>query len=65
MTVLQPYMQKSATVTLDSGYHNINIFYFQGPPVMVGLTLEWQGPANEGLGCLSTVPASAFWHQNH
>ena len=58
----QAYSSASATVTLYSGLHRINVFYFQGPPTMIGLTLSWQGPTNDGLGTLSPIPASAFTH---
>lgn len=59
---LQPYANASATALVYSGLHKINVFYFQGPPVMIGLTLKWQGPSNAGLGTLSTIPASYFTH---
>jgi hypothetical protein len=54
--------QTVTNVSLFSGRHKFNMIYFQGPPVMIGLTLQWQGPSNQGLGSLSTVPVSAFSH---
>lgn len=55
----------STTVTgvqLFAGLHKFNLQYFQGPPIMIGLTLQWQGPANRGLDSMAIIPASAFNH---
>ncbi len=60
-----PYMQAytsdiSCSTMLYAGLHPINVLYFQGPPVMIGWTLMWQGPANAGLGTMSVILATAF-----
>lgn len=52
----------SSNLTLFYGPHKINVLYFQGPPVMIGLQLSWQGPANAGLNSMSIVPSSVFMH---
>jgi len=62
MPDLQAYAQKSNTVNLYSGQHEINVFYFQGPPVMIGLTLSWQGPSNDGLGTQAVIPVTYLTH---
>jgi hypothetical protein len=60
---IQPYAtQTSGSKFLFSGEHKFNLLYFQGPNTNVGLTLQWKGPANAGLGTTSIVPASAFTH---
>ena len=61
MPTVQVYTsQTSCGQTLFAGLHPINVLYFQGPPVMIGWTLMWQGPANAGLGTMSVIPATAF-----
>lgn len=62
MPVLQPYATKSVSLPLYSGLHRINVLYFQGPPVMIGMQLFWKGPANDGLGSQAIIPAAAFQH---
>ena len=62
MPDLQAYTQKSGTVNLYSGQHEINVFYFQGPPVMIGLTLSWQGPSNDGLGIQTEITTAYLTH---
>lgn len=62
MPNLQAFASKNATVPLYSGLHTFNVFYFQGPATMIGLTLSWQGPSNAGLGTMTVVPASYFQH---
>ena len=43
-------------VTLDEGFHDIEVRYFQGPG-HTGLVLEWDGP---GVSGREVVPAKAF-----
>jgi hypothetical protein len=63
MPELQAMTSQTVTnVSLFSGRHKFNLIYFQGPPVMIGLILQWQGPTNQGLGTMSVIPASAFSH---
>lgn len=51
----QSFTTHTATITLTQGFHTFNLLYFQGPATNMGLTLQWQGPANQGLGTLSTI----------
>ena len=62
MSDLQAFTTQTKTVSLLAGPHKFNLLYFQGPPVMIGLQLSWQGPANQGLGTMTIVPSSAFTH---
>jgi hypothetical protein len=52
----------SGTMTLFAGLHKINVLYFQGPATYEGLILQWQGPANQGLGTMGVIPAAALSH---
>jgi hypothetical protein len=53
----------SATnVSLYSGRHSVNMLYYQSLATNVALNLQWSGPANAGLGTMSTIPASYFSH---
>lgn len=59
----QAYSSMTATgVVLTSGLHKVNVVYFQGPAVMIGLTLSWQGDANQNMGSMSVIPTSALSH---
>jgi hypothetical protein len=51
----------TGTATLFAGQHSFNLEYFQGLPVDVGLVLQWQGPANAGLGTTQIV--TGFSHE--
>lgn len=62
MPVLQPYATSSVTLPLYSGLHRVNVLYFQGPAVAIGLQLYWKGPANAGLGSSVIIPASVLFH---
>ena len=63
MPQLQAYAtQNTSLLNLFAGVHKINIIYFQGPPTAIGLTLEWDGPANEVSSSLSPIPASYYMH---
>jgi hypothetical protein len=60
----QAYASASASnVQLDSGSHKFNLLYAQTLAINVGLTLQWQGPSNAGLGTLQVIPTSAFTYQ--
>lgn len=59
----QPMTSKSVSgVALYAGRHTVNVLYFQSLHTNIGLTLEWQGDSNDGLGSLAVIPASAFSH---
>ena len=45
-----------------SGRHTFNVLYFQSLATNIGLTLQWQGPANIGLGTLAVIPTTQFSH---
>ena len=62
MSDLQAFASKSVSLSLFSGLHRVNVLYFQGPAVMIGMQLSWKGPANAGLGTTSIIPSSAFQH---
>ena len=58
----QSFTTHTVTITLTQGFHTFNLLYFQGPATNVGLTLQWQGPANQGLGTLSTIGPQYLSH---
>jgi len=62
MPQAQAFASQTAAINLTAGLHKINVLYFQGPATNQGLELSWEGPSNQDLGLITTIPASAFSH---